>query len=95
MPKSANKPKTLPESLDSLIEKHHLLKHPFYRAWTEGKLSKESLGLYAKQYYQHVRAFPENLSQLESRSFEKILRKSCTRRRRTRRSGGSLRGRSA
>ncbi len=68
MSKNANKPKTLPESLDALIEKHHLLKHPFYRAWTEGKLSKESLGLYAKQYYQHVRAFPENLRQLESRT---------------------------
>jgi pyrroloquinoline-quinone synthase len=68
MPKNANKPKTLLESIDALIEKHHLLKHPFYRAWTEGKLSKESLGLYAKQYYQHVRAFPENLKSFEART---------------------------
>jgi len=68
VPKNANKPKTLPESLDALIEKYHLLKHPFYRAWTEGKLSKGSLALYAKQYYQHVRAFPENLKQLEART---------------------------
>lgn len=68
MPKNGNKPRTLPESLDALIEKHHLLKHPFYCAWTEGKLSKESLGLYATQYYQHVRAFPENLRQLEART---------------------------
>lgn len=68
MPKNGNKPKTLLESLDALIEKHHLLKHPFYRAWTEGKLSKDSLALYARQYYQHVRAFPENLKQLEART---------------------------
>jgi pyrroloquinoline-quinone synthase len=68
MPKNATRPKTLPESLDQLIEKHHLLKHPFYRAWTAGKLSRESLGLYAQQYYQHVRAFPENLNQLEGRT---------------------------
>jgi pyrroloquinoline-quinone synthase len=68
MPKNATTLKTLPESLDALIEKYHLLKHPFYRAWTAGKLSKESLGLYAKQYYQHVRAFPENLKQLEGRT---------------------------
>jgi pyrroloquinoline-quinone synthase len=77
MPKNANTPKKLPESLDRLIEKHHLLKHPFYRAWTEGKLSKESLGLYAQQYYQHVRAFPENLNQLEGRttgSIRKLVR---------------------
>ena len=77
MPKTGNTPKTLLESLDTLIERHHLLKHPFYRAWTEGGLSKESLALYAKQYYQHVRAFPENLKQLEARttgSIQKLVR---------------------
>jgi pyrroloquinoline-quinone synthase len=74
MPKNANTPKMLPESLDLLIEKHHLLKHPFYRAWTEGKLSKESLELYAQQYYQHVRAFPENLKQLEGRTTGSICK---------------------
>jgi len=60
--------KTLLDSLDNLIEKHHLLKHPFYQAWTEGTLSRESLGLYAEQYYQHVRSFPENLRQLKGRT---------------------------
>jgi pyrroloquinoline-quinone synthase len=68
MSKKVSGPKTLPESLDGLIEKYHLLKHPFYKAWTEGKLSKQELGLYAEQYYQHVRAFPENLKQLASRT---------------------------
>lgn len=60
--------RTLLESIDRMVEKHHLLKHPFYRAWTEGKLPKESLALYAEQYYQHVRAFPENLKQLAGRA---------------------------
>jgi pyrroloquinoline-quinone synthase len=67
----AKKPRNVPAllaSLDSLIEKHHLLKHPFYKAWVEGTLSRESLELYAEQYYQHVRAFPENLKQLERRT---------------------------
>src|SRR5580692_3184491 len=74
MPKSGpkdgakNAPKTLLDSIDALIERYHLLKHPFYQAWTAGKLSKESLQLYAAQYYQHVRAFPENLNQLAKRS---------------------------
>jgi pyrroloquinoline-quinone synthase len=63
-----NAPKTLLESLDAMIERYHLLKHPFYQAWAAGKLSKESLQLYAAQYYQHVRAFPENLNQLAKRS---------------------------
>ena len=65
---SKTKTKTLLESLDALIQEHHLLKHPFYQAWTEGKLSKESLQLYAEQYYQHVRAFPDNLKQLAART---------------------------
>jgi pyrroloquinoline-quinone synthase len=54
--------------LDSLIEERHLLKHPFYRAWGEGSLPMESLQLYAEQYYQHVRAFPENLRQVAGRA---------------------------
>lgn len=68
MAKNRAQTATMLESLDALVEKHHLLKHPFYRAWTEGQLSKESLQLYAGQYYQHVRAFPENLKQLADRA---------------------------
>src|SRR5271154_5234809 len=68
MPKARNERKTLLGALDALVEKYHLLKHPFYRAWTEGTLSKSTLALYAEQYYQHVQAFPENLRDLASRS---------------------------
>ncbi len=55
-------------ALDALIEKYHLLKHPFYRAWTAGQLDREALALYAEQYYQHVRAFPEQLKTLAARA---------------------------
>ena len=58
----------IPDELDRLIEKHHLLKHPFYRAWTEGRLSREQLALYAEQYYHHVRAFPSHLDCLAARA---------------------------
>src|SRR5580692_11889512 len=68
MPRPAAAPLTLLESLDALVAKYNLLQHPFYRAWTEGKLSKKALALYAEQYYQHVQAFPENLRDLASRS---------------------------
>ncbi|MFZ0635306.1 MAG: CADD family putative folate metabolism protein [Candidatus Acidiferrales bacterium] len=64
----ATKGNTILAGLDHLVEKYHLLKHPFYRAWTQGTLSRESLALYAEQYYQHVLAFPENLRQLSSRA---------------------------
>jgi pyrroloquinoline-quinone synthase len=43
-----------------------MLKHPFYIAWSEGKLSKEVLQEYAKQYYAHVRAFPTYVSAVHS-----------------------------
>lgn len=55
-------------ALDQLIEKHHLLQHPFYQAWTKGTLSRESLALYAEQYYKHVEAFPRHLRTLAPRA---------------------------
>lgn len=68
MGKNSVRTRTILEMLDNLIEQQHLLKHPFYRAWTEGSLPKESLQLYAEQYYHHVRSFPENLRSLAARS---------------------------
>lgn len=68
MAKKVKPAPTLLASLDSLIEKHHLLKHPFYQAWTAGKLTREELALYAEQYYQHVLAFPQNLEQFAGRT---------------------------
>ena len=46
----------------SIIDGRHLLKHPFYVAWTEGKLSKEQLRHYAEQYFHNVLAEPTYLS---------------------------------
>jgi|SRR6202050_2982011 len=65
-------PEVILKGLDRMIEKHHLLKHPFYRAWTSGTLSREALQVYAAQYYQHVREFPENLRNLASRTSGKL-----------------------
>lgn len=51
--------------LDAIME-YSMLKHPFYVAWTEGRLSQSVLGEYAKQYYAHVRAFPTYVSAVHS-----------------------------
>lgn len=59
---------TLLERLDEAIARRHLLKHPFYQAWTEGKLDRECLQLYAAQYYRHVEAFPQHLRALAART---------------------------
>ena len=50
------------DTIDRAISDKHLLKHPFYLAWTRGELSREVLADYAAQYYQHVAAFPTYLS---------------------------------
>jgi pyrroloquinoline-quinone synthase len=61
--------------LEELIESKHLLKHPFYLAWSEGKLSKECLKEYAKEYYHHVKAFPTYLSAIHSHTEDPETRK--------------------
>lgn len=48
--------------LDATIEQNKMLNHPFYRTWSMGKLSREALREYARQYYHFVQAFPTFLS---------------------------------
>ena len=48
--------------IKTIIDARHLLKHPFYVAWTEGRLSKEQLRHYAEQYFHNVLAEPTYLS---------------------------------
>ena len=44
--------------IDELLRAHHLLKHPFYVAWSRGELPLETLRDYAGQYYRFEAAFP-------------------------------------
>src|SRR5437667_7810853 len=55
------------DKIDNDIAEKHLLKHPFYLAWTRGELSKEALTDYARQYYHHVAAFPTYLSAVHAK----------------------------
>ena len=45
-------------SLDARIRERHLLKHPFYVAWSKGELTLDTLRHYAGQYYQFEAYFP-------------------------------------
>lgn len=60
--------------LREAVMEYSMLKHPFYVAWTEGKLSKDVLAEYAKQYYAHVRAFPTYVSAVHSRCEDVSIR---------------------
>jgi pyrroloquinoline-quinone synthase len=52
--------------LKEAIADRHLLSHPFYQAWTEGKLTQPQLQEYAVQYKPFVEAFPRFVSALHS-----------------------------
>lgn len=52
--------------IDSKVAERAMLKHPFYRAWTEGRLPIETLRAYARQYFHHVEAFPRAVSAVHS-----------------------------
>ena len=63
------------DNIDNNIAEKHLLKHPFYLAWTRGELSKEALTDYARQYYHHVAAFPTYLSAVHANCDDQATRK--------------------
>jgi len=54
--------------LDEVVGERHLLKHPFYTAWTEGTLTLDALRGYSAQYYRHVAAFPRYLSAIHTQT---------------------------
>ena len=61
-------------NLRDAVMEYSMLKHPFYVAWTEGKLTKTVLAEYAKQYYAHVRAFPAYVSGVHSHCEDVAIR---------------------
>ena len=63
------------EKIDNVIAEKHLLKHPFYLAWTRGELKMEALTDYARQYYHHVAAFPTYLSAVHAKCQDQETRK--------------------
>ena len=63
------------DQIDDNIAAKHLLKHPFYLAWTRGELSREALADYARQYYHHVAAFPTYLSAVHAKCDDQSTRK--------------------
>jgi len=54
------------KQLNEKLDKYHLLNHPFYKSWNDGKLTREIIKDYAEQYYQHVKAFPRYISATHS-----------------------------
>jgi pyrroloquinoline-quinone synthase len=61
--------------VDQEVAKFDLLQHPFYQAWTEGRLTVADLKFYAEQYYHQVAAFPTYLTALHARLPDAAMRR--------------------
>jgi pyrroloquinoline-quinone synthase len=57
---------TVSSQIDSKVAERTMLSHPFYQAWTEGRLPLDTLRAYARQYFHHVEAFPRAVSAVHS-----------------------------
>jgi len=57
---------TVSALIDLKVAGRAMLKHPFYRAWTEGQLPLDTLRAYARQYFHHVEVFPRAVSAVHS-----------------------------
>lgn len=55
--------------IESISDKR-LLNHAIYQAWNDGAFPMECMRLYARQYYQHVKAFPRYISATHSNCTE-------------------------
>lgn len=53
-------------AIDLKVAGRSMLSHPFYQAWTEGRLPLDTLRAYACQYFHHVEAFPRAVSAVHS-----------------------------
>jgi len=71
--------KVFQRALDERIASCDLLAHPFYQAWSVGKLTREHLRSYAKDYFHYVAAFPTFLSAFHSRLGDSALRRAVLR----------------
>ena len=63
------------QQLEARIAKYDLLCHPFYKAWSAGRLTRDDLREYAQDYFHHVEAFPSYLAALGLRLEEGELRR--------------------
>ncbi|OAI38783.1 hypothetical protein AYO38_08990 [bacterium SCGC AG-212-C10] len=54
--------------IKQVLEEKSLLKHEFYREWTEGTLPKAKIREYTRQYFHFETAFPRFLSAIHTRT---------------------------
>ena len=61
--------------IDTKVAERAMLSHPFYQAWTEGRLPLDTLRSYARQYFHHVEAFPRAVSAVHANCSDRLGRR--------------------
>ena len=64
------------ERIDVEIERQSLLMHPFYQAWSEGKLTLPQLSGYSLDYFQLVKEVPALATQ--NKFLDSVMKKYCS-----------------
>jgi pyrroloquinoline-quinone synthase len=62
------------KKIDQMIEERSLLKHPFYQTWSDGKLTKEALAGYSKEYFQLVKQVPTFMTPIIEQSPDEFVK---------------------
>jgi pyrroloquinoline-quinone synthase len=73
---------TLLQTIDLEIDRRSLLKHRFYRLWSEGKLDRDHLKGYSLEYFQLVKSVPNLVGNIitnctNDENFKKALNENC------------------
>ena len=62
------------QHIDQEIERRSLLKHPFYRMWSNGELTVAQIAGYSKEYFQLVKRVPTLVENIQSMTRENRTR---------------------
>jgi pyrroloquinoline-quinone synthase len=62
------------DRMESVLKEKGMLSHPFYQAWSNGKLTREMMASYACQYYHFVKDFPRMVSAVHSNTMDISVR---------------------
>ncbi|MBS4029656.1 MAG: iron-containing redox enzyme family protein [Ignavibacteriales bacterium] len=66
---------SLSATIAKIIEKHNVLKHPFFQLWNCGAVSNDTLRVFVSQFYHLIKHFPRMLSAIHSNTSELLTRK--------------------
>lgn len=64
----SRQPTSVVREADSVVQRMSLLKHPFYRLWSEGGLTLDDLRGYSREYYHLVTSVPRLVENVRARA---------------------------